>query len=55
MSSPSFREPNESDEQLSRMMDEREEWEWSLVKRIRAYDPELAEEVKRALGLDGLD
>ena len=51
MSAPSFREPNESDEQLSRMMDEREACERELCKRIAAFDPELAEEVLHEFGL----
>mgnify|MGYP001567703054 FL=1 len=52
MSSPSFREPNESDEQLSRMMDEREEREWALVERIKTFSPQLAREVAEAFGLE---
>ncbi len=52
MSAPSQQEPNyEYDEQLAGMMDEREEYEWSVIWRIRGYDPQLAQEVAILLGL----
>ena len=40
------------DEQLARMMDERQEKEWALVERIKTFSPQLAHEVAEAFGLE---
>lgn len=40
------------DQALAELMDEREECERNLCKRIAFYDPELAQEVLAEFGLD---
>jgi hypothetical protein len=53
MSAPSQYEPNyDGDQALAELMDEREAYDRSLVKRIAFYDPELAKEVLTEFGLN---